>query len=584
MLGNIGGLIASIVKRFLDQRNGQEQGARMNKKEKQFSLARDRVKRKFLSISTRLLPEKRQSHRARLIIALLCLTCGTLAGFASIYYVATNGNDGDAGTLAAPWKTPQKAAKTLVAGDTVYVRRGVYPGAVVAANSGAPNLWITYAAYTNETPTLDGQGIVPAGSWGGVFSIYGQRFIRVEGFRFIRSAYAGILAEQSGDLLIRRNQTSNTWSSGIATWNCTNVVIESNEVQWACQGNGALQECVTVSGTENFVVRSNRVRDRPVETGNGGEGICVKDACRHGRVENNTVYNLYRLGIYVDAEASLLTDIAVSVNLVHDCAYGVVLASEVGGLVSDVRVFNNVLYSNRFIGIEIADIAADGPRSDIHVYNNTLVGNGHTGLWGGGIAISSRNPLNRRFVVHNNLCSDNLNWQIATVPMAKNLTVSHNLLDAFQGWVDGEFVELTGANAIIGPPRFILAAAANYRLKPGSPAIDVGLTAETAPLSDFDGRPRPSDGNADGTAAMDVGAFEFAPPRIRQLTVSGGVPRLTWESVTGATYAIQFSPMITPPTWSNLPLNFTATGAMMDVQDPAALNTPRRFYRVQALE
>ena len=461
-----------------------------------------------------------------ILISLLVLTCGSPAGLAAVYYVATNGNDAAAGTLAAPWRTPQQAALTLVAGDTVYVRQGVYTGEVVAVNSGSLNQWITYAVYSNETATLDGLGVVPEGTWGGVFGIYGLRFIRVEGFRVIRSAYAGILAEEARDIVICRNMTSNTWSSGIAAWSCTNVTIESNDIEWACQGDGALQECLTVSGTDGFEVRANRVSQRPVETGNGGEGICVKDACRNGRVRGNTVYDLYRLGIYVDAEASLLTNIEVSANVVHDCAYGVVTASEVGGPLRDIRVFNNVLYSNRYIGIEVSQIAADGPQSDIRVCNNTVVGNGHEGLWGGGIAVSSTNSQNRRFIIRNNLCSDNYNWQIGTVPMGTNLTVSHNLLDAYQNWVDGAFLEVTGANAVAASPGFI--SASDYRLSPGSAAIDAG-TAESAPASDFDGRPRPADGNADGTAAFDIGAYEYqSGPWGGALDAGNGWKYLAW--------------------------------------------------------
>ncbi len=527
-------------------------------------------------------PEKRPRVQG-IVIALLLTMCGSPAGLAAVYYVATNGNDSATGTLATPWRTPQKAAMTLVAGDTVYVREGVYPGEVVPANSGSSSLWITYAAYANETPTLDGLGVLPEGIWGGIFGIYSRRFIHIEGFRVIRSAYAGILAEQSADIVIRRNITSYTWSSGIAAWNCTNIVIESNDVQRACQGDGDLQECLTVSGVEGFTVRTNRVHERPVETGNGGEGICVKDACRNGRVEGNTVYDLYRLGIYVDAEASMLTNIEVSANLVYGCAYGVVLASEVGGAVRDVRVFNNVLYSNRFVGIDVADIAADGPRIDIAICNNTVLGNGHAGFWGGGIAISSRNPLNRRFSVHNNICSGNYGWQIGTVPMGTNLTVSHNLLDAYQGWVDGEFVEITGTSAITGSPRFISAALRNYRLSPGSPAIDAG-TARAAPTVDFDGRSRPEDSNADGTAAIDVGAFEFTPPHLRQIIITGGAPRIAWESVSGASYRVQFSPAIAHPTWENLLPDVTVAGPTTEAQDPSAISAMHRFYRVRMLD
>jgi hypothetical protein len=58
---------------------------------------------------------------------------------------------------------------------------------------------------------------------------------------------------------------------------------------------------------------------------------------------------------------------------------------------------------------------------------------------------------------------------------------------------------------------FIDAEVGNYRLQMGSPAIDVG-NANSAPALDFDGTPRPQDGNGDGTAIVDIGAFEVPPP------------------------------------------------------------------------
>ena len=63
----------------------------------------------------------------------------------------------------------------------------------------------------------------------------------------------------------------------------------------------------------------------------------------------------------------------------------------------------------------------------------------------------------------------------------------------------------------VGPPQF--AGPGDYHLPAASPAIDSGdpLTV-TLPTEDFDGAPRPADGNADGTARRDIGAFERQLP------------------------------------------------------------------------
>jgi len=93
--------------------------------------------------------------RAR-ILAVLGLTALAPVAGAATYYVAPNGSDAGPGSLAAPWRTIQKAANTVVAGDTVLVRSGTYAERVVLVASGTPGAEITFAAYPGEAPVIDG--------------------------------------------------------------------------------------------------------------------------------------------------------------------------------------------------------------------------------------------------------------------------------------------------------------------------------------------------------------------------------------------------------------------------------------------
>jgi hypothetical protein len=72
----------------------------------------------------------------------------------------------------------------------------------------------------------------------------------------------------------------------------------------------------------------------------------------------------------------------------------------------------------------------------------------------------------------------------------------------------------SGPGNISADPRFVEPAAGNFDLRQGSPVVDRGdpqAPAQPDPPTDVAGRPRKADGNGDGTAAVDMGAFERQP-------------------------------------------------------------------------
>lgn len=116
-----------------------------------------------------------------LVAALLCL-CVAAAGHAAQYYVAPVGNDSHAGTRAAPWRTIGFALDQADAGDTVYLRAGVYREAVRMPRSGsARNGFITLRNYPFETPVIDGSGLAVRGGEQGLITIADRSYIRIQG-------------------------------------------------------------------------------------------------------------------------------------------------------------------------------------------------------------------------------------------------------------------------------------------------------------------------------------------------------------------------------------------------------------------
>ena len=86
-------------------------------------------------------------------------TVGTLA--ATTLYVATSGNDSNAGTLTAPLATVQKAVSLVSAGGTIAVRGGTYALTtnIQITKSGTSSAPITLTSYQSERVVIDGEAL-----------------------------------------------------------------------------------------------------------------------------------------------------------------------------------------------------------------------------------------------------------------------------------------------------------------------------------------------------------------------------------------------------------------------------------------
>jgi len=96
--------------------------------------------------------------------ALVCVLtlCASASARAADYYVAVDGADTNPGTLDSPFATLKRAEQAAAAGDTVYLRGGVYRFSgtqsavgVSFTKSGAADRPIRYFAYEGETPIFD---------------------------------------------------------------------------------------------------------------------------------------------------------------------------------------------------------------------------------------------------------------------------------------------------------------------------------------------------------------------------------------------------------------------------------------------
>jgi parallel beta-helix repeat protein len=132
--------------------------------------------------------------RASIILGLLVAlsSCGSTPSSPSgggatqtVYYVSPGGRDQDSGTITAPFQTISAGLKRLRAGDTLYLRGGVYTGAGNAIDSQTGTVpsgrsWsspITIAGYPGETVTLQ-----PPSNVSGIRLTSGQSYLIFQDF------------------------------------------------------------------------------------------------------------------------------------------------------------------------------------------------------------------------------------------------------------------------------------------------------------------------------------------------------------------------------------------------------------------
>jgi hypothetical protein len=451
-----------------------------------------------------------------LLVAILIFFSQTSTLHAADYYVSPTGLDTNPGTLAAPFAKIQTGINTLQPGDTLYLRGGTYPERVIINRLGNSTGWTTITKYQEEIPIIDGQGIIINPS-AGLVDIRNSNYLIIQGLTVINSDDAAIYARASQNLDIQNNHTRESNSSGIGVWSSAYITVKHNLIVNARNAPtiayGGHEECISIASTRNFEVSYNEVYYEGMTGYLGGAGIDIKESSYQGSVHHNYVHDIiYDGAIYLDAWTAglngtpTLHQVDVYANRAERTG-GISLGSERGGIIEDIRVFNNLIIDSSFSGIVMHNtgeaIGGNGLRKNIHIFNNTIFRS--TGNGGAGIYLITANVEN--IVIQNNLVAFDPKWvgqiTLAHPEIQNQVTVDHNLTYG-RRLCSNDFPDCYNYIGITQDPQFVDIPSLNLQLQSTSPALNAGI--DVGIYTDYHGTTRPQG------SSFDIGAFEYVAP------------------------------------------------------------------------
>lgn len=510
-----------------------------------------------------------RSQRPRLAaLALLgtCVICGLACkALATTYYVAPPpvGNDSNPGTLSRPFATPQKAANTVVAGDTVLVKPGIYrtyPGSdkvLWCQRKGTQTQRIVFKA---DGPRAD----VVLNNTGGGWNVNVEDYTTVDGFTII-GGNTGLRTAVTLGVTFQNCDVSRIPNKGIFVANAAYAQVLDNVIHDMYPWGDIYQVCIYISGNHETIEDTQQIVRGNVMYNWSGPGIWCNAS-----------------GFYDERVGGLLIEGNVGFNM--PCG----LIGTCG--VHDSIIRNNVAYANSTpFGVY--------PRGFISLredsYNNTVVNNtcvGDQTHTGGGIelygAVGGRGPAYDN-TVFNNICIT-ATKQIDDWSGSNTNKIANNFTRVYSSSV---------RNSIFEDP-----VAGNYHLLQIGSLTDIrnrGLNSvvssrgETIAAPDFDrdGVPRPR-------GQIDIGAHEVSfelipasnpagsgsivrtPDRLRfsydapEQVQLRAVPNSGYQftSWSGLPVPSQNPQPVTVSQDLNVTANFTGGGAPPPVSGPQGLN------------
>ena len=407
-----------------------------------------------------------------ILAAVLCV--GVSSAHAADYYVSTSGNNSNPGTQAQPWRTVAYAVSNsspVTAGDTIYVRGGVYAEYIVIGKSGSNNGPITLRPYQTEQVAL-----TTGGQLGNIMAS-GKCNWTIQGFEIRDSSGGGGIywdgSNCSGTVSILNNVIHNTDSGDNASCvflqrNLGTFIVENN-VLYDCDGTNPGNNTGIVvfghinsgnPGSINLQIRNNEIY-------NEGVGIKIKHPfATDQNVAVDISYNLIR-NVYHKGGISVAGGKFTSTK-VHRIHHNVILNSssspgiEVGDDFDEwgVEIDHNTVYGTQTsFTLCLADNCSNGGSRSINLHDNIFVPVARSGT--AGYAIWTE-VTSSPFTAADYNCFWN---QGSSTEVANWGGYGGGSADTFAEWQSRGF----DLHSVRGNPMFVNAAGGDFRLQSGSP-------------------------------------------------------------------------------------------------------------------